>query len=196
MGWTGRYLDSCPKGQERIMEAIKQEGYNFCEADRRSRVIGCALVGNTVYLAVKYDSEIEHCVYGTVILTAYNKKRGEFLTKGMSESMVPCSYDCPKRILDMLTPTEDECSNEWRKLCAEKRKSKAERRRDDELQKLPYGTQIRLLGSDGGRDFNGVIVTVSHRNNRRAFIDWKNMYKYSKPLVEKVGWEIVERKEV
>ena len=177
MGWTGRYLDFCPKGQERIMEAIKQEGYNFCEPDRRSRVIGSALVGSTVYLAVKYDSESLHCVYGAVILTAYDKNRGEFLTKGMSESMVPCSYDCPKRILDMLTPAEDECAKEWRKLCAEKRAQK----KPDDLAKLPEGTMIEING------FGGMWM-IDKRKNRKVAINYGIMKYLPLSMVRKYGW--------
>ena len=163
------------------MEAIKQEGYNFCEPDHRSRVIGSALVGSTIYLAVKYDSESLHCVYGAVILTAYNKNRREFLTKGMSESMVPCSYDCPKRILDMLTPAEDECAKEWRRMCKEHRG----KNRADALTKCEIGTLVK-------RKDNGVVLEAYKHRKRKVFVDWNTRKYNTAQQLRKIGYEIME----
>lgn len=181
MGWIGTYKD-CPKGQDRVTEAIMQEGYSFVEPNRSSRVIGSALVGTTVYLAVKYDSENLHCVYGAVILTAYVKERGEFLTKGMSESMIPYAYDCPKRILDMLTPADDANAKEWRKLCEERRAQK----RKDALNKMPVDGCIRLNGYDG-------IYQAYMRKNRKVFVNWMTSRYVTPAQARRVGYELIEK---
>lgn len=40
--------------------------------------------------------------------------------KDMDETMgVNGCYDCPKKILDLLTPTTSECANKWREKCRE-----------------------------------------------------------------------------
>ena len=183
MGWTGCFLDQCPKGQERIMEAIKQEGYNFM-GDCSSCVIGSAIVGSTVYLAVKYDGKSQHIVYGAVILTAYDKDRREFQTKAMSEDMNPYGYDCPKRILDLLTPATSEGAKEWRRLCAERRAQK----KPDNLAKCEFGTIVI-------RKDTGERLECYKYRNRKVFVNWfSNMYLTPAHL-RKVGYEIVKESE-
>ena len=119
MGWTGTPMWRNPKGKERVRLAIEQE----VDAER---VIDSALVGNTVYLAMTRGND----VFGAVITTSFCHH--EFITKAMSEDMLPYCYDCPKRLLDKLTPTDDPESLKWRKECLErheaKRKERAEKR--------------------------------------------------------------------
>ena len=105
MGWTGTYLPCCPRGTERMKRAIMQE------VDE-NRVVDAMMVGTTVYLAMKGDNGD---IFGAVILTEYGNH--EFCTKAMSEYAGPYSYKCPKRILDKLSPTEDENAIEWRGKC-------------------------------------------------------------------------------
>ena len=40
-------------------------------------------------------------------------------------AMGPYYYDCPKGILDLLTPTDNECANDWRRKCREKKEKKS-----------------------------------------------------------------------
>lgn len=183
MGWTGCFID-CPKTkEERIREALRQEGYHAED------IVDMALVGTVLYMAVRLQNGI---VYGTVLLTNYDRYRQEFYTKVIGEDMGPCEIDCPKRILDKLSPTDNEYAITWRDRCDAKRKSNTERKKNDKLGNLPYGSQIRLLGSNGGRDFTGTILYVEKRHGRKAFIDYSRMSRFSKPLVEAVGWELVE----
>jgi hypothetical protein len=47
--------------------------------------------------------------------------------KDMDETMAPYFYNCPARILDLLTPTDNDAANAWRRTCREqiaKRKAK------------------------------------------------------------------------
>ncbi len=119
MGWTGHYLGYNPKGQARIDQAIIQEGYEYKERDRESHVIDASMRGNTIYLAVNYtDNTGRNEVYGAVILTGYGD--GFFDTKGISENMGPCECDCPKRIINKLTPTDNEYALDWRRRCMTK----------------------------------------------------------------------------
>lgn len=181
MGWTGCNIP-CPQTKgERVWETLRQEGFH------REDIVDMAMVGTTLYMAVRYESGI----FGVVILTDYDRYNGMFYTKVVSEDMGPCECDCPKHVLDKLSPTDHEYAIEWRKRCEAKRKAKTERRKNDGLAKLPYGTKIRLLGSNGGRDFNGRILTVAARSGRRTFVDYDNHARFTKPLVEAVGWEIV-----
>lgn len=85
-------------------------------ADRYSVVRSC-MVGNIYYAAVK-DNDSEE-VFAAVIRTFYDKNQG-FGYKEATESLCPCEKDCPKSVLDLLTPTEDDNAKEWRKECYER----------------------------------------------------------------------------
>lgn len=84
------------------------------------------------YIAYKTP---EGKVMGLVCLIKYSRDYCNFGYKPIEESMGPCESDCPKRILDQLSPVEDlytgkmlEWSREWRKRCRaniEKQKRKA-----------------------------------------------------------------------
>jgi len=55
----------------------------------------------------------------TALVSWSNRGYYNFCYKDMDESMGPYMYDCPERILDLLTPTEYEYAIEWRKKCRE-----------------------------------------------------------------------------
>jgi hypothetical protein len=52
--------------------------------------------------------------------------RHNFGYKPMDETMGPYAYNCPARILDLLTPTDNLTANEWRSRCCEVITRKAE----------------------------------------------------------------------
>lgn len=181
MGWTGTYRYwANPKGAERIKAAIEQEGY-FGESDgRKWDVIDSALCGNTVYLAVHFTDSNKgtDIVYGAVILTGY--RNGEFFTKSMNEDCGPYECNCPKRILDKLSPTENEWAIEWRKRCDEKRKQKA----SDPLAKVPLGGRVK-------RKDTGAILEAYQHGRRKVFVDWDTR-RYNTPAqLRRIGYEIL-----
>lgn len=70
----------------------------------------------TAYMAIKNNQTNE--VFGLVALLDYaNKDYYNFGYKDMDESMHPYCYDCPKRILNLLTPTDNENAKAWRSEC-------------------------------------------------------------------------------
>ena len=74
----------------------------------------------TYYGAVQRIDEIsgECRVFAVVIMLDYNHRDTyNFGYKDMDESCGPCQAECPERILKLLTPTENEYANEWRKRC-------------------------------------------------------------------------------
>ena len=119
MGWTGRPMWYNPKGDERVRLAIEDNLDN-------ERVVDTAVSGNNIYVAYKLNGN----VIGVVIMTQF--AHHEFLTKAISEDCGPFAYDCPKRILDKLSPTEVEYASEWREKCRkrleEKRRKASEKR--------------------------------------------------------------------
>ena len=85
----------------------------FCDV---YTVVKSAMVGSVYYGAIKNESSGE--IFGTVILTSSDKKGGyNFGYKGMDETCGPNESKCPLSILNILTPTDNEWANKWRKRC-------------------------------------------------------------------------------
>ena len=88
-----------------------------------SRVLASSLVGRrTYYAAVEWITagSSEREVWGLVCLVRYNPRDREGLVfgyKDMSESMGPCESECPARILDLLTATDNTHALAWRSRC-------------------------------------------------------------------------------
>lgn len=88
-----------------------------------SRVLASTLVGRrTYYAAVEWITagSGEREVWGLVCLVRYNPRDREGLVfgyKDMSESMGPCESECPARILDLLTATDNTYALAWRARC-------------------------------------------------------------------------------
>lgn len=88
-----------------------------------SRVLASSLVGRrTYYAAVEWvpAASGEREVWGLVCLVRYNPRDREGLVfgyKDMSESMGPCESECPARILDLLTATQNTYALAWRERC-------------------------------------------------------------------------------
>lgn len=75
---------------------------------------------STLYAAVKSSNNA--IVFALVVL--FKRYDNEVLFKVMDETVGPYYYDCPKDIIDMLTPTEDFDSGyakEWRIKCKQNR---------------------------------------------------------------------------
>jgi len=105
MGWLMR--------EKRIGETISLKNYVRSVCDPFMDVKGVSIVGSIAYIAVSIPK-----TNGIVCLVfMLRNTKTEIGYKDMDESMYPYYFDCPKKILDMLTPTECDNSNKWRKEC-------------------------------------------------------------------------------
>lgn len=130
MGWTSYHATEYQKGK---IDRKKEVEKNFNLDDYE--VIKSAMYGSTYYAAIKTKETGD--VLGYVCLTSVdNKDYYNFAYKGMSEDMGPYAYDCPASILKLLTPTESEYANDWRKACWDRKEEKKI------LKKLPEKTKI------------------------------------------------------
>lgn len=142
MGWTGYYPSIWKNGKvDRKGELDKQ--FTSESDTRKWEVVKSSMVGSTYYAAIKTshkDGSVEPCIWGLVCLTKV-QGRGwncEFMYKDMDETMGPYQYECPKSIIKLLSPTDNECALEWRQKCLNF-KSPAK-----QLRNLPVGSQIKL----------------------------------------------------
>jgi len=119
MGWTYTHKDSSVG----IKEFFKQE-FEFQNERRKLTVLDCAVVNlREAYLALEELNKAsgKREVFAVVCLLDYKPNDYyNFGYKDMEESMGPYCYNCPERILDLLTPTSNELALKWRKKCSDR----------------------------------------------------------------------------
>lgn len=159
MGWTGQHATHYKNGK--IDRKAECDAYFMEDLNKgHFNVLKSSMVGSTYYAAVQrvvkyigkgengeeiYESlpENERTTFGAVFLTSTDAKDYfNFSYKDMDESMGPGHCDCPKSILDLLSPTNDEYANEWRKACYE---NLTKKKNPNGLNKLPVGTVIKVV---------------------------------------------------
>ena len=64
------------------------------------------------------------------------ENNNNFGLKYLDETCGPYAFDCPESILNLLTPTDNEYANNWRKQCRERINSKIQ---------LKHGNIIKLI---------------------------------------------------
>ena len=157
-------------------------------------VLKSAMVGSTYYAAVKKtkfatETEAEQSkVFAAVCLTSTDTRDYfNFSYKDMDESMSPYQFDCPKGILDLLTPTDNEYALTWRNTCYEKLKAK---NNPNALNKLPLGSVIQFtLEHDTTMNKKGSIITLTKTNawSKRAYWLQSDRYiKWSSKLISEM----------
>lgn len=156
---------------------------------RGLRVLASACPGNRVYYAAAQILEDGKPgeVVAVVCLVRWNPRAKDgyvFGYKDMDETMGPCEADCPQRILDMLTPTDNVHALEWRERC---RANLARRARG-----LGDGDRIRLpepVTFSDGRSLQEFIV--SRRGRLLLLRDPLTGGLYRIPHLMARGWTLV-----
>lgn len=137
MGWTWYHATEYTKSgrvspSREIRKDARRHLFDYQE------ILDEAFVNRVYYAAIKDNRTDEVwalvCLTGTSTADYYN-----FGYKDMDEFMGPYNYDCPDRIIDLLTPTDNEWANRWREKCRERnRKSKA----PNSFKNLPDGAIV------------------------------------------------------
>jgi hypothetical protein len=180
MGWTSYHATYYKKGK--IDRKAECDAY-FMEGLNRGHfnVLKSSMVGSTYYAAVQrtvkyvgkdekgegiYETlpENERTTFGIVFLTSTDSKDYfNFSYKDMDESMGPGYCDCPKGILDLLSSTDNQYANDWRKACYE---NIAKKNDPNGLNKLPVGTIIKVTMPFNTKYFTeGAEVKLEKRKN-------------------------------
>ncbi len=108
MGWT---FINRPVAREDVPAFLKSE----FEGERHE-IVDCVVRNNEAYTAIR-NKETGN-VFGLV--TLLKLKRNETGYKDISEDMGPIYFNCPKRILKKLSPTDNATSIAWRYGCIKK----------------------------------------------------------------------------
>ncbi len=168
MGWL--YMQSL-KGHAGPRQYLDAQ-FTFERPEATSKVLRSALVGMRVYYAAVEQLRIatgEREVWAAICLVRYNPRDPEgyiFGYKDMSESMGPHECECPKSILDLLTPTDAQYARQWRARCLEA----AAARRARAAKPSPRAGQVIVfdepLAFSDGQSFERLEVVANPRSHR------------------------------
>lgn len=162
MGWLFTYK---PRGES--MKEFFSKEFN----GENGQVLDVALVNfREAYIAYQLGDE----VIALVCLVDYdNNSYYNVGYKDMDETMGPRYYNCPKRILEKLTPTQNEYAREWREACWQRHQEKEAKRVSD-------GDQVRfahpITFTNG---YFGDTFTVIKNGRKVRFSDGYDLYRIS-----------------
>ena len=112
MGWTSYHATHYKNGKvDRKAECDSQFTFGT------HKVLKSTMKGRVYYGAIDTGNGN---VVGVVCLTSGQDRHDpyyNFSIKVIDETMGPCESECPKSILDLLTPTDSEFANAWRERC-------------------------------------------------------------------------------
>lgn len=145
MGWSSEYVGRIPLTYQQKKDFISELFSDTMD------VLKVSLSGNVGYVALKRKDSSD--VFACVILTS--QRDGEFAYKLMSDDMGPNRYECPKGILDILTPTKNRAANQWREIC---RKNLIYRAKRSALTRLLPGSQIEFKTTKTFTFGNGILT--------------------------------------
>ena len=140
-----QYFEGYPNtGHYKVLKSAMKGKVYYGAIKKLLRYVGEDENGKSIYEPLPED---EQKVFAVVFLTSVDSKDYfNFAYKDMDESMGPCYYDCPKSILDLLSPTDNEYALNWREKCRERI---AKEKEGLSLSKLPVGSKIRFLRGNG-----------------------------------------------
>lgn len=87
-------------------------------ADVRYEILDCATIDRVFYAAVRHIGGPRNGqVFGLVCTQQWTRDHYNFTFKDMDETCGPAYAKCPDRILDLLSPTDEQWALEWRAAC-------------------------------------------------------------------------------
>ncbi len=151
MGWDYHH-EMAPYDRRSICRNSIGNGYE---------VVKDAVVGTTYYAAVK--SPRDGKVGAVIILTKIDRNGYcNFGMKFMDEEMAPFERNCPRSVLDALSPTDNEYAIKWRETCW----AKIHEPKDETLKNAPIGARLKVTLK------NGEVRTVVKMAPEYQFKTW------------------------
>jgi len=153
------------------------------------RVLASSCPQNRTYYAAVQEMRngVAGDVFAVVCKVTWNpnSKTGEqFGYKDMTEAMGPCEDNCPRHILDLLTPTDKEHAIDWRRRCAENLRRRARKIEDGDRVKLE--TPLNFVDGHSGSEF-----IVEKRGRRLSFRDPGTGARYRITGFMNLRWQLV-----
>jgi len=167
-----------------------QKEFNYAREDGSyGKILDCAIVNlRTAYIAYEIgDTQGNRQVVAIVCALGYSPNcYHNFGYKDMDETMGPYRYDCPERILKLLTPTDHEQAKKWREKCWENIRMKKARPRLKKGMVIKFDSPVEF--SNGRREDTFKVIDP----RRRIFADrWGMFYKISRHTINR-GFQVLK----
>lgn len=111
------------KPKEESTRDFLAKAFTKMERGKYTRVLACAIVNRTAYLAVEefqiYGDRCRRIVYPLICSLYYRKGYYNFAYEVIREEEGPYMYDAPLHILELLTPPRTPQGRRWREKCLE-----------------------------------------------------------------------------
>lgn len=186
MGWTFTHKNR----EENVTDFFKKE-FDYSRETGSGKVIACAVKGlHTAYIAYEIKTPEETRVIALVCLLSYRRNdHYNFGYKDMDESMGPCESDCPKKILDLLTPlkTAEGFAAEWRKRCAERLANRSAKPKLKTGNVLKFNSPIHFRGGS----ILDTLKVVSVKPFRLVPVSGYGMFTLTKRYMENNKFEVI-----
>lgn len=182
MGWT--FTDKPVDVKAALRRQLTWESETLIR-----RCMDIAMTLNVAYCAVEMIEKAteERRVIAVVVLMRYSRNRDYgWGYKDMDENWGPVEAQCPARILDLLTETDNENAREWRARCRE----------NIERRPPSFGDTVRfehpLKFTDG---YEGDTFVVIRSGKRRKRFLGKNggVYRIERRVWRDYGLKVVEK---
>lgn len=176
------FMEGLNRGHFNVLKSTMVGSTYYAAVQALKRSAGKDVDGNYIYEDIPVN---ERKTFAVVFLTSTDMKdHFNFSYKDMDETCGPCYYDCPKGILDLLSPIDSEWANEWRKKCYERI---AEKKNPNTLRNLPVGTTIKVtLPFDTRYHAKGTEIVLTKclnwKGNRSAW--YKGSIKFTAGLMK------------
>jgi hypothetical protein len=143
----------------------------------RHEIVASSTVKGVYYAAVRTVETGE--VWALVVLTQWAPRSyHKFGWKDMDETMGPGSYDAPAKVLNALTPTDNEWAQQWRAACREAQERKTA------AATIAVGTLLRFA--------HPMMFTKDVRDVTELILEGKDVFRIGTPTGMRVrvpGWQ-------
>jgi len=172
MGWTFSHME---KGQvgEHFRKALTWETDTSSNVLIKGGLKAFKAYYGAIETTIKATGEKRIWAYVGAVKWAphdYNN----FGLKDMDETCGPYYFDCPKSILNLLTPTDNEHAKDWRKTCWEKINNKPKKINNGDIIKLAH--EVSFV--DGAK---GTVFSVYKSNKQTRYCIQYANGSYSAP---------------
>jgi len=170
--------------------SVKQYLTNNCTFDgdmQTHRCLAIAMKINVAYVAVETTEKGsgERKVWAAIFLMRYVRDEYGWGYKDMSEDCGPVQADCPARILDLLSPTDNENALKWRAAC----------RRAIERRMPKIGTKVRFekpIQFRSGAEESEFTVVKYGRRGKALRNEWGDLFRLKRTDWRYLSWSIVK----
>ena len=103
------------KREDVIKKVLDERTYGYNGTSKK--LLDHEHIGNAIYCAVEETTSTERRVRCVIVKIEQSFHVNEWLVKVMHENEGPFFYECPMRILMLLTSNDSQWGNNWRSKC-------------------------------------------------------------------------------